>query len=373
MRIDSADWELLRITRWTTRQHGDAGRRIHTEHVHEERTRLRVTMHGRMGQSIAWHDGQPMPEQVEQALAAAPLGPHVALPFGASYPAASTAGQADGDELDELVGLPGALRIVRHRRRARFFTAGGATLSWDHTETRVVFGYGYDKSRVPVALFDEAEAKTSLIELIPPVAIVPVTGGRHTLSQPLLCNPLMLSTLLLPQWASALSDNADAIPNCPNRACLVDDGDGAPTDLEGTPRRWVTLLDRDGVVHPVRTLTSARRAEQLTGHGGLVGPELENVTVLPEACLDVPESSAAHVAVDARPLAAAPHLVALTMMADPDPPSTVIASITSPTGLLRHGHWVRPTQRGNGPWRSPWLELPEPHEVLTILHVDDHQ
>jgi hypothetical protein len=373
VRRDAPDWELLRTTSQTTRQHIAVAPHPHVEHVREERSRLRIKVRDRMGQSITWHHTQPDPDQIAEALAAASHGPRMVLPFGAHYHTIDAMEHKTKPTPDDLLDLPNLVQTLTHRRQAHFVTAAGATLYWDHTETRVVLGVGHTQSHVPVAVLNEAEARTSPChELLPPVTTVPVADGQHRLRSPLLCSPLMLAALLLPRWTAALSRHAEAMLNLPHQVRLVDDGSGAPTDLEGTRRREITLLEADGAARPVRTLTSASRPGELTGHGGFVGPEFENLTLFPNIVRGAPESTACHVVTQARPLAAVSGVVALTTLADARPPSTVIACLANPIALLRHGHWVRPIQRGSGPWRSPWLELPEPHRVLTVLHVERH-
>lgn len=373
MRRVAPDWELLRTTNQTTRRHIAGARHSHIEHVHEERSRLRMTVRNRMGQSITWHHAQPGPDQIAEALAAASHGPRMVLPFGAQYHMIDAMEHTTEATPDDLLDLPDLVQLLTRRRRAQFATAAGASLCWDHTEIRVVLGVGHTQSRVPVAVLNEAEARTpSCHELLPPVTIIPLPDDQRRLRSPLLCSPLALAALLLPHWTATLSHRAEASPDFPHQVRLVDDGSGAPTDLEGTRRRKITLLNMNSAARPVRTLTSASRPDELTGHGGFVSPEFENLTLLPNTVCETPESPACHVVAQARPLAAMRGAVAMTVLADARPPSTVIACLANPLVLLRHGQWVRPIHRGSGPWRSPWLELPEPHRVLAVLHVERH-
>ncbi|MEU6718623.1 hypothetical protein ABZ897_44775 [Nonomuraea sp. NPDC046802] len=344
---------------------------INSEHpstlrIQERRSRLRVKVAGRMGQADFWHHETPSTAVVRQAMIAAARGPLLALELGANY--ASNMEELSPDTTPtKFFDLPDSIDVVTHRRSVHFVTAAGTTLRWDHVGTRVVLGVRCARRQVPVAVLDARDASAHSPRALPPVFPVPARRKGDRLEKALLWSPIALSALLTPPLQSRICHGpGKAADDLARHVSLLDDGRGAPTDLEGTRRKRIDLL-----VQPIRTLVSASDVRHLTGHGGVLGPELEYLTVLPHTVRETPESSACHVVAQARPIPAFPGLAALVVLAENRPASVVIAQLPDPMALLQSGQWVAPLRSGSGLWRSPWLELPDPRKALEVIHVEE--
>ncbi|MFD2415521.1 hypothetical protein [Amycolatopsis pigmentata] len=342
----------------------------------EHRSRLRLVVSNRIREATSWTAGPPGHRDLAVSATAAGKGPVLVEPFGTNYPGH---GEISGAGLHDRTGSRRSSSIEDHPdvverltsfREARFTTAGGARLRWSHTAERVVFGLG--NRRFPLAVAADARVPPDG-RVCPPAQVIALRDNSGPLRTALLLSPLALSGIFLPLLTKALTRRCgehthrpDTISEAGYFGDIIDDGAGPPTDLEGTRRRRMTLTA------PVVTIMTRGGHGELTGHAGFQGVEFENLSVgSPDAEHGVPRQAAHHLVAQARPLPGMPGLIAFTMAACRGRPSTAIVDLPDPGRLLHAGRWIAPIQAGNGAWRSPWLELARPGDVLSVVHVED--
>jgi hypothetical protein len=357
------DWELLRLTRVSTTVTGSGERAI----TREEHSRLRVAVRGRWGEHRYRCHAAPTAAQVRAATAEALTGPPIGAAFGAAYPSTPATGAPTG-------GPPPCdrrwtLRTGRELTSVRFVTAAGATLSWEHADTRALIGERLAGREVAFAVVPHGTAAVRhASDVLPAADVVPARDGVRSSSW--LIGPLALGTLLAAACREAVLGRRRVDP-WPAATRLVN-GDRPPTDLEGTPVRPTILIDGSGATATVRTLADSARCDGLTGHAGLSGPDLAALRIECHRVADGPAE--ALFVVDARTVAGAPDVFACTVLSAPPwrgaPVSTVIVRRTDPFGVLGDGHWVRPVHGGRGDWTCPWWEAMEPARAFAVLHVE---
>lgn len=359
------DWEILHLT--TTKQmHRRDSLPLPRHELHtQSRTRLRVRVTDRLGQSISWTSSPPDRHQLRQAVTAAARGPACTRTFGAQYPPSHGTPTRVYD-VQELTALPEVMQVVVRQRCARFATAAGASLEWVTADAHVVVGHPHCG---PVAIIDVTEGLPTDLPTMPSVNPVPVTAPSDTVNHPVLIGPLALAAIYSEQLQTCLHHHATRPPFLHAFPQVYDDGGGPPTDLEGTERRSTILHDPDGRWSPARTLTTGTPEETLSGHGGLTGAHFENLTVGAGPVRFVPQHLDCHVVLRARLLPGMPNLYALSVLSSRQRVDTVVAELR-PLALLQDCDWVGPIQYGENAWKSGWLEISEPCRSIRVLHTE---
>ena len=143
----------------------------------------------------------------------------------------------------------------------------------------------------------------------------------------------------------------------------------------GTTRRFPARLHQHrfgASCRPVSQRISrfTRRRSAGTGHGGFDGSNIDNLTITP-ANFDGLPAEASHIIPNARRLAVAPDLFAMTAIDSAYvAASTLVVQVRDFGKGLQSGRWLPPVQRGSGRWKSPWLQLGEPNRAFRLLRVD---
>ena len=369
----AVDWEVLQLATMTESAVRDAVPPT-SDRVTAFRSRLRVRVAGRVGES--WADGStPGERELGEALAAACRGPRLDDPFGAGYGHVSEPPRAVPlADLTSILCRPHVLRVDGRRRSVSLSTSAGARVRWTHDDVRVLIGFRNGRRTTPLAVFDSAEVPASVDAALPAAEVRPV--GRHgELTAPWLVSPIATSQLFGADWLAGMAATGGSCSSWPAACTIVDHGTGAPTDLEGTPRRPQVIV-RDGrVLRPLRTLVDSGRQRDWTGHAGPAGADPEDLVLRPDTVLDAATDSPVCLITAARSLPAAPDVVVLTAMVPPIGPAarvdTILVRIKDGPGLLAAGQWTWPSQRGTGCWSLPWLRLDEPTAAVSVLELLD--
>lgn len=369
----TVDWEALQLASVTESAARDVVSPM-TDRVTTFRSRLRVRVAGRVGES--WADGStPGERELGEALSAAGRGPRLDDPFGAGYGVISEPSYAVSPaDLSSILVEPHVLRAERRRRWVSLSASGGACVQWNHEDIRVVVGLRRGRRTTPLAVFDSADIPAGIDAALPAAEMVPV--GRHgRLSAPWLLSPIATSQLFGAGWLAGMAAAGSTGSAWPAACTIADPGNGAPTDLEGTPRRPLVIV-RDGcVLRPLRTLFDSGRHSDWTGHAGPAGVDPENLVLRPDTIVDAAMDSPVCLITAARSLPAAPDVVVLTAMVPPAGPAarvdTILIRIRDAPGLLAVGRWTEPSQRGAGCWTLPWLRVDEPAAAVTVLELLD--
>lgn len=337
MRADH-DWELLDITDEVEQVHARSDGPPWRDHRTTTYRRARVSITGREGRYLDRDAALTPADALMYAAELASTGPaSPPLPYGAHYPdRLSPIRPETPQDLGRLLHFPGVLQVLHRIRTARFRTACGHTLHWQHPQTRIVTGIWAAGRPVPLACTDHPE--------VPP-PLPAIEACPYERSAAWLCSPLALAGLLIPHLPPPG-------PECSDLG-IVDRGHGPPTDHDGAARQ------------------AAPGA--WPAHTGLTGaPEHFDAYLPPAQPRRSPADDAVCVIASARWMPAGPNTAILTiapsMRSDTRPVQSLLAQIHRPREMLAAGQWVNPVQRGEGPWSSAWLELPDPASALTIIH-----
>lgn len=370
------DWEIARTT--TThvwREWRPSNLRVECQRT--SMTRLRVAVADHMGQHLFRGTGAVGEYEIGIATANAKLGPRLTLAFGDGYPQPAALGHSTADQSPlRSVEARGVLYEVEHRRRLELRTAHGRTMSWRACHRRVITGCRVGDNVVPVLCQDLSDYRANPGSVFPDVQLVPPNRSLGTQSFSWLWSPLALSSLFARSWSRSLRGSSTPCVKMPAAIQIIDDGTSAPTDLEGTRRRRFELVDQSGTRHGPTTLTSAATVDELSGHAGIAGPEIEELRVVPRSVVVPSTDCDFHVVVAARRLAASQNLLVLTFVAAslprPDRTFTAVVRIGNLDRFFDHGRWHGPSSRGNSGWMSPWYEMTEPSVLsLSVLSLEE--
>jgi hypothetical protein len=362
------DWEWLRFDAVTTiiRKDG-ATSEIFSENKRETRTRLRVRANGRLGETFGWFKLSPDREQLIEAIEDSRHGPPLNFDIGRNYPLAIPSASESRDLSKEALRLPDVVSLITSRRFAKFRASEPKLLEWDYSESLIMRNVvkGHEQAFVVTNVDIEETVEAGRTDLLP--ATAPVAVATDTFQFPVVLGPLALAAIIGNSWTIGLQSGSHI--DLPPGVSLTDDGSGPPTDLEGTLRRSTTFQTEEART-PIRTLTTAENPDELTGHGGFDGSEIDNLTITPTNFDGFP-AEASHIIPNARRLAIAPDLFAMTAVgSDYRAASSFVVQVRDLSEGLQSGRWLPPVQRGSGPWKSPWLQLDEPNRVFRLLRVD---
>lgn len=363
-RKGTTDWEVLQLRETTTLRTAESGGLLRTESSMTENSRVRVVHNGRMGDSFAQQGSRSLADHLAKAIMASYSGPTVSLDLGGSYPSNHVADGGVSDSATEALAFTGVLRSISEERSLHLRAASGGVVRWSSFEERLVYGGWLHGRPVPVACLGASEQGPT----VPDVEIRPVRSA-DLLNTTWMLGPLALSEMIGRVMESQLA--RDRQLEWPRGVRVLDDGSGGNTDLEGVPRQKIVWCE-DGVsCGRVRTFQDASSASQLTGHGGMSGFYAQNLTVISDESEDVED--AVVLIVGARPLSFSSDHFLLTALDGPlhelRGVTRIVARCTGAHQLASRGTWLGPQQYGNGPWRSPWLQLPEPGKVFQVSHV----
>lgn len=372
------DWELLRMTvraRRRTKAHSDGT--VRCDYSEEEYSRLRVAVDGRLGECGYRHSASPSAEHVERAMRSARSGLPLSVKFGSAYPNQFTTTQRAGATRDDLAVSPGVLGVGWQHTSVSFIAGSGETLRWDHVRGHALLGDRVEGRGVPLALLDttaptDGTRAPRLADVVPAAEVVP--ARRFARGSAWLYGPLALSVVLAPRCATAVAQSSRIDP-WPPASVIVSGLAGPPTDLEGTPRQPMILVNTTGTTTPIHTLADVNRSDMLTGHAGLFGLDIADLRVQADSVAQPPRNAAACFVVDARPLAGSDELFAYTALGSMPgqgfATSTMIVRLPRPLDLLREGQWVGPTYGGRRGWVSPWWETNDLVAATDVLHVEE--
>jgi Resolvase, N terminal domain len=286
-------------------------------------------------------------QQIDTSTATGRFFFHV-MPFGSGYPQRLPADEdRDLPSVEDLLDLPHVLKAVRRTRKAHFTTRSGHDLRWRHDDVRALVGPLAAGRPVPVTCLDQAAVHAAGQPLLPEGEPRPYRGRDAGHQGSWLLSPLAFSGLFL----AASSTSQTSLQGI----AFVDRGTGPPTDLDGIARRAAS-----------------------PGQAGLDGkPYHYDQHVEPDHLRITPRSPTACIVASAWWANGTPGTAIFTLLAgdlaDARPATTLLAHLTHPCGMLAGVDWVLPVQHGAGPWSSPWLELPEPESVLTIISAGGHE
>lgn len=370
------DWEVARTNTarvWREWQPNN----LHIECQRTSVTRVRVVVADHMGQHLFQGPGAVGEYEIGIAAANAKWGPRLTLTFGDGYAQPATLGCSTADQSPlRSVEARGVLYEVEHRRRLELRAAQGRTMIWRACQRRVITGCRTGSNVVPVLCQDLSDYRANPGSAFPDVRLVPPDRSLRTRSFSWLWSPLALSAVFARPWSRSLRGSSKSCVRMQTAIQIIDDGTNAPTDLEGTRRRRFELVDRSGMRHGPTTLASAVTVDQLTGHAGIAGPEIEEMRVVPTSVVAPSADRDFHVVVGARRLAGSQDVLVLTFVAGslprPDRTFTAVVRIGHLDRFFDHGQWHGPSSRGNSGWTSPWYEMTEPSvRSLSVLDLQE--
>jgi hypothetical protein len=171
-----------------------------------------------------------------------------------------------------------------------------------------------------------------------------------------LLSPWVLSQLLLDDVVRGLVTGQESWPH----VTITDPARFAATDMDGTSRCSVCFVAGGRLkARPANLAAGLRSGHPLTGHGGLSGTVVRELSVVPGSG---PASRVLVNGVIARSATAVPGrcdrtLLVLDLSGSSRPRRMVLALPGSVLTLLDHGRWCGPVLRGRGGWISQWLAV----------------
>jgi hypothetical protein len=325
--------------------------------------RVRVILDGRLGTCAVPDNPGGLDVAINRAVADAAKGPDVGPELLNAANHIPDRQQEDHSSIQATEGISWA-------RSCELATGGSQRLRWTTRQSIAVVSTDTRSGEVPITRVD-APANGEALSILRQVEVLePVPSpfrGRWLLSPP------AASGLLLHHWLGQLL-HPDGCDGCwPPGVDLSDAGHGG-LDLEGTPRRPITFVSQGKLVkRPLDRVTAARLGEEPTGHGGLAGVTIEDLTV---ADAGAPSGLGyagfeAHVvcASKARPSHAtrSGELVQLTFYSPRSGSISLVMRLQPEWWGTLPTVWVGTTQRGIGVWRSPWLLIDTPERVAQLV------
>jgi hypothetical protein len=327
--------------------------------------RVRVVVGSRLGSCVVWDSPGALDVAIDRAVADAATGPEAEpeLLRNADGHLAEQHQQGDPPSIEE------ASEGMTWARSCELVTAARQQLQWTTHQTIEVVSTVTRSGEVPITRVDgqaDGEALSLLrqVEVLEPAPSV--FRGRWLLSPP------AVSGLLLQHWLGQIvhPDGGDRLP----RGVDLSDAGHGGLDLEGTPRRPTTFVRRGKLVkRPLDRVTAAQLGESPTGHGGLEGMTIEDLTVEDVGRSDLYRSAGleAHVvsATRSRPghTTQDGELAQLTFLSPASGSISLVMRLRPAWWMAHPMLWVGTTQRGLGAWRSPWLVIDNPERIATLI------